>query len=247
MKTAKADPTSPQWEATAVPLAEIIKHPPWQVRVKLDERAVKRYEDMSRAGMEPPPIKVARVGKKLYLIDGWHRMEAGALRINPGLHAGPEVDVLLADLTRQEAIWEAAKANLNHGVQYKSKELHGVFKAFIKAKKHIKPDGRYMSYREMAPHIGKGHTTLRAWMFKYFRSIAHEIGGTEEGNPEASQPPNPDWEEEHKNAALESLEAVVQRLDLLTPEARWLIVQRLEEARTEALTLGVLKPPPEDF
>jgi hypothetical protein len=235
------------WVEEGVPLGDIIKHAPWQVRAKLDDRAVKRYSDMTNAGSLPPPIKVARVGGKLFLVDGWHRMAAGALQVSRDLVAGDEVAVLMADMTKDEAAWEAAKANMGHGVPLNAKDLHAVFKAFVRAKRHVKPDGTLMSYRDIAPHIGKPHTTIRYWMRKYFPVIAAKMGGMENGNPEAGEPPLADAVEEHKAQALEGLLNLTQRLDLLTPEARWEVVQHLDKAREDAVKLGVKEPEPADF
>ncbi len=235
------------WAEESVPLDDIVKHAPWQVRTKLDESAITRYSKMTQAGSVPPPIKVARVKGKLYLVDGWHRMEAGALQTHRGLGEGYEVVALVAEMTREEAMWEAAKANMGHGVPLKGKDLHAVFKAFIKAKRHVKADGSLMSYREIAPLIGRPHTTIRHWMLRYFPATAAKMGGNENGNPEAGEPPLVDVVLEHKAAALEGLLGLTQRLDLLTPEARWEVLQHLDEARQEALRLGVREPEPADF
>jgi hypothetical protein len=234
-----------EWRDEWVPLPKVIRHGPLQVRQKLDPRAVKRYADMTRAGSVPPPIKVGRVRGHLYLLDGWHRMEAGALQVQSGLD-GEMVRATVAHMSRQEATWEAAKANLGHGVQYRSRELHEVFKAFIKAKRHVKPDGSTMSYREIGPVIGKPHTTIRTWMLKYFPKLAADMGGVEHGNKDADAP-SVSIENEHEAAVLQALRDVSQRLALLTPEARWELVRDLEAAREAALKMGVTQPRPENF
>lgn len=244
--TSKA-PQARQWSEEWVPLDDIIKHAPWQVRTKLDDKAITRYAEMTRAGSVPPPIKVARIKGKLYLVDGWHRMAANALQVSQALGNGFEVTALVANLTQAEAMWEAAQANMGHGVPLKSKELHAVFKAFVRAKKHVKPNGALMSYREIAPFIGKPHTTIRGWMLRYFPSVAAKMGGSENGNPEATQPSLPDAAEQHRAIALEELLNVTQRLDLLTPEARWEVLQHIEKARDEAVRLGVKEPEQPDF
>jgi hypothetical protein len=234
---------TPTWTYEWVPIDSIIKHSAWQVRDKLDPRAVKRYQDMTNAGSAPPPIKVGRVNGRLYLLDGWHRMEAGAFKSS----SAGEVLAEVADLTQADAMWEAAKANLGHGVQYKPKDLHAVFKAFIKSKKYIKSNGKPMSYREMSPIIGKGHTTIRSWMLKYFPKLARELGGLDHGNQEATTPPAPQLAGEHHLAAFEALQTITQRFDLITPEARWVILRRLETLQEKAAELGVKEPPKPDF
>jgi hypothetical protein len=242
----RAAPAEPQWREEWVLFSKIIRHAPFQPRRKLDAAAVKRYAEMTRAGSKPPPIKVGRTKGVLYLLDGWHRMEAGALETLDGLD-GLEVRVLLADMGRSEAAWVAAQANLAHGVQYKGRELHEVFKAFIKAKQHVRPDGRLLSYREIAPFIGKPHTTIRTWMIRYFPKVAAAMGGGEQGNTEAEPAAPPTIEEEHKAAALGALREVTQRLEVLTPEARWELVQQLDEAREAAIRLGMREPRGEEF
>lgn len=243
MTTKKTPGTQPVWTHEWVALNSIIKHPSWQMRAKLDAKAVKRYAEMTAAGSQPPPIKVGRVDKHLYLLDGWHRMEAGALKKD----ALDNVFVEIADLNKPEAIWEAAKANLDHGVQYKPKDLHSVFKAFITSKKYLKPNGRPMSYREMAPILGKGHTTIRTWMLKFFPKLARELGGKDHGNEDATMPPLPDFREEHYAQSVEALLSVTQRLNLITPEDRWKILQSLDQLQQKAMKLGVKEPHQEDF
>ncbi len=235
--------TSPQWTHQWVALDSIIKHQPWQVRGKLDQKAINRYADMTAAGSVPPPIRLGRVKGRLYLLDGWHRMEAGALKRS----SLGEVWVEVADLSQTEAIWEAAQANLGHGVQYSSKDLHAVFKAFIKAKKHIKSNGQLMSYREMSPIIGKPHTTIRAWMLKYFPTVARQYSGDDHGNRDAGPNSVMEIRDEHREVSLQALQAISQRLDLVTPETRWLIARDLEALHSRAVALGILQPPPEDF
>lgn len=243
--TASAQAVS--WAEEWVSPEDIIKHAPWQVRRNLDAAAVKKYRDMTKAGSTPPPIKLARVRGKLYLVDGWHRMEAGALQVTRGLD-GQEVLAEVAPMSDGEARWAAAQANLGHGVPLKAAELHAVFKAYIKAKQHLKPDGTLRSYRDMAPIIGKPHTTIRTWMLKYFPAVARQMAG-ERGNPEPEMPSGPliDPIAENFHAACEGILAVRQRLDILTPEDRWDLVNQLEGAREEALRLGVKEPPSEDF
>lgn len=74
-----------QWREEWVRLDTIIQHSPLQVRNKLDNKAVRQYHDWTKAGREPPPIRLGLVNGRVYLVDGWHRMAAGALvtRVGP--------------------------------------------------------------------------------------------------------------------------------------------------------------------
>lgn len=79
----KTAPTSArEWRQEYIPLDKIVKHQPFQVRRKLDSRAIRLYRTQHDAGQTPPPIKVARVAGQYYLLDGWHRMAAGALEVS---------------------------------------------------------------------------------------------------------------------------------------------------------------------
>src|ERR1700737_2621635 len=99
--------TGPDWKLEAVHRASIIRHDPLQVRQKIDPATVKRYRDAKNAGQEFPRIRVARVAGKHFLVAGWHRMAAGALEKPPYEEDG-KVDAEVAEMTMEEAGWEAA-------------------------------------------------------------------------------------------------------------------------------------------
>lgn len=158
-----------------VTLDSILTVPGWQVRTRLNAPTVRRYADLMERGQSLPPIKAATIGGKLYLMDGAHRMEAARL-------AG-KIDIpaeIVEGLSEADARWEAASANLTHGLPLKPKEHRAVFRAFVEAGKHRK-GGRYHSYREMASDLGgiRAHTTLRNWMKKDFPKIAKAMGDDE--------------------------------------------------------------------
>lgn len=166
------------WEEQFVPLAAIIKHQPFQVRKALDKAAVRRYGEMTRAGKVAPPIKVALIRGSHFLLDGWHRMAAGALNI-----AGDDVLALVASMTDKQAMWEAANANTAHGVPLKAAEMRGLFRAFIRSGQHRKARGQPMSYREMQAALGKPHTTLRNWVRADFPKLFERLRADDVGNP----------------------------------------------------------------
>jgi hypothetical protein len=247
---AEAD-TGPQWREEWLPLAKIICHDKLQVRRKLDAGAVRRYADMTKAGKVPPPIKVGRTpAGLLFLVDGWHRIEAGALqRISTFGNEGDEVCALVAELSEAEVRWEAAKANMDHGVPLKLGEYRNVFQAFIKAGKHKGPRGQHLSYRDMSEAIGKGHTTLRNWMMLDFPAIARNMGGTENGNPDAEQPPLLVFSlaEEQCAAAVEAARNALAALPGMTAHLRHELAQQWRAVIDEANRLGVEAPPAEAF
>lgn len=247
-RTDKSQPSSAEatrWTERWVPLASIQKLEDLQVRNKLDPVAIKRYRDAAASGKVFPPIKVGRIKDgRLYLVDGWHRLEAGAVSTNEETFVGdgPEVLVEVADLTEAEVRWEAARANLEHGVPLKSGEMRGVFRAFIKAGKHRKRRGELMSYRDMAAEVCKPHTTLRRWLMEDFPRLAAKMGGSEGGNPQAEPAESIPLEEIHLVEGLRAAETLRISLSAMTPQGRWEVAAAVRDLLTEAERLGTSRP-----
>ena len=173
------------WTEAYIPLASIIKHPPFQIRKGLDASAVRRYAELTAAGRVAPLIEVALIGSAHYLLSGWHRMEAGALTTT----ADDQVLVRIAAMTSSQALWHAAQANEAHGVPLKTSERRRHFSAFIKSGKHKLAKGRLMSYREMGVALAKPHTTIRNWVREDFPRLFRSIGEGS-GNPSPGLPPH---------------------------------------------------------
>ena len=75
-----------QWREDTLALGDIELHPDFQFRVEgVDRQHVRTLLRMLEAGKSLPPVKAARIGKALYLVDGFHRYFAhedyGAERI----------------------------------------------------------------------------------------------------------------------------------------------------------------------
>jgi len=233
------------WALEWIPLADIQRLDYLQVRSRLDPQAVRTYRQMTQAGSVAPPIKVARVPSgALYLLDGWHRFEAGALNVSDG-----EVRALVATMSEPDARWEAATANRDHGVPLKSSEVRKVFRAFIEAGRHRKGRGQIMSYREMAPVIRKPHTTLRNWMREDFPKLFRAMGGGEGGNAEAGPPvveavPLADHLERQ---ALEALAEARRGFPEMTPEGRGAVLGQLRRLMAELEKQGARERHPEEF
>jgi hypothetical protein len=239
----------PNWVAQWIPLQAVTKLDALQVRHKLDPAAVKRYGDMTRNGSTPPPIKVARTpAGALFLVDGWHRLEAGALETRPSFDVhGDEVLAEVAELSEAQARWEAARANLGHGVPLKPREMRNVFRAFIKAGQHKKgPRGALMSYREMSQHIaGISHTSLRNWMAKDFHRLFQDMGGVEHGNDQAQQPPTVplSFAEQQALQAIHAAKEARDGLHQLTPQGRRDLFAVWQDAMSEAESNGLTVAP----
>ena len=212
-----------------------------QVRHRLDAGAVKLYRDWTAAGRVPPPIKLGRTkAGALFLVDGWHRLEAGALDIEKDFD-GPMVRALVADLTEAGIRWEAARANMAHGVALKASEYREVFRAFVKAAKHRDGAGKLLSYREMSPMVGKGHTTIRTWMQKDFPSVFAAMGGDEHGNNQAEFPPLEarTLADEQCTEAVKAAEAARLAMAGMSPQQRYRVAEGLRAALREAERHGM--------
>jgi hypothetical protein len=163
--------------AQRVALKDILRDDALQVRAKVDHRVVLKYAEKMRAGAEFPPIKLARINGSLYLVDGWHRF--GAACENDQWYLWADI----SDMTLDEARWQAAKANTQHGLPLKTREYRDVFRAFIDSDQHTQGK-KLMPYREIATQIGKPFSTIRNWMeadyprlFKKYQQNANGVPG----------------------------------------------------------------------
>lgn len=147
-------------EVVRVAREDIVKNPEWQLREKLNASRVKHYRSVYKSGASMPPITLAEIKGTLYLIDGWHRCEA---QIELGWL---NFDAIITPMSKTEARWKAASANLTHGESYKKSERKKAFNVFISTKQNKAEEGRLMSYREMALAFGGDptHVTIRNWV-----------------------------------------------------------------------------------
>lgn len=234
-------PEEPQWTETWVRPESVVRLSGLQVRPSLDQRALKRYRQMTDAGQVPPPIKVARVPDgTLYLVDGWHRMAAGALRFNA---SGTKVRALVAPLSEHATRWQAAAANMAHGVPLKARAYHNVFKSFIRAGQHRKNSEETMSYREIGERLGFGHTTVRNWMKQYFPKLYLAMGAEPRGDPGAG-PNHPlrDFREDYFEEAMRVADNLRTGLPKMTETQRYDIVEAMRRVAAAAEALGTAKP-----
>lgn len=175
LMNAPADLSSP-WESAeeqTVFIQRIKRDQRFQMRKKTDPSTIKRYMTIYQAEKAMPPVKIGLIEGVPHLIDGWHRLAA--------LEAlGEEkAAALVIECGKQQALWLAASANLEHGLPLKAAELRAVFQALVQTKKHRDARGRLLSYRNIGQIIGKPHTTIRHWMMKDFPKVAAEYGGDE--------------------------------------------------------------------
>jgi hypothetical protein len=205
---------------TAVPIrakvliADIVQDPLFQVREKLDLGTVNKYANAMKSGSEFPPVEVMRVNGVPMQVDGWHRMAAAR-------KAGfAEILANVTEGTEDDLRWEAAKANLAHGLPLKSKEVRTVFRAYVKSGQHRIRGRRVKPARDIAKDLQGAvhHGTILNWMKSDFPTIYRAMVGREL-EPEGGL----------KGDVLSSAErmerAVYKAVDEITANARGIIDQ----------------------
>lgn len=83
-------------KVSKVPIAEIRTDRDTQTRAELNQTTINEYAAEMKSGDQFPPIVVFRVGKELWLVDGFHRLEAaklcGKTEIDAEIHEGTSLD-----------------------------------------------------------------------------------------------------------------------------------------------------------
>ena len=122
----------PNWKLERLAVADVRQHPDFQMRVAgIDPNHVKRLAGQLRAGEALPDIEVARIGKALYALDGFHRLEA---------HRGEgltDIDAKVARMSLQEAKARAGLANLRHGKGLSRADKQAAFDRYIATGSHL--------------------------------------------------------------------------------------------------------------
>lgn len=218
-------------ETRKVRLRDLLLDRRFQVRRALDQGTINRYASIYKNEAPMPPIEVAVVKGVLVVTDGWHRVEA--LR-SLGV---AEVEARVEEMTDREALWRAARANLQHGLPLKAAEHRNVFRAYIRARQHL--DGRRLkSYREIASDLGgvRSHQTISNWMHRDFPRIAQEMSKEETtgtgGLKETRMKTFRDVVREHlgdASLALRGIESPLERGEMIAE-----IEEMLQEAKQAA-------------
>ena len=224
-----------------VAIAELVRDEDLQVRTKLDEATIRAYAGKYKAGVDMAPVKVAVVGGVPLVVDGWHRLAALESIGSPTAPA-----IVIEGMTRADAEWMAAKANVAHGLPLKAKEVQNVFRAYIRARKHIKGRGKLKTYREIAEELGTGNSfnTVRRWMIRDYPDIAKRMGGAEDFKGKGGLK-EIDNEARYLGLATKAVDqAVAAARGLTSEEARGVLIAELEAAIGAVKAAGPWVPPP---
>lgn len=216
MKKTKRGPDWP-WEVSdssrVIDVAAIVRDDEFQARQGTLPHVAKRYANEMQAGVKFPPVSLGDVGGVLYLLAGWHRMEAAA-----AINGHSAVEATVRAMSKAEALWEAAASNLKHGQPISPREKRNVLRAYIKAGKHKSGREIVKSYRDIGAELGIKHTTLYRWMELDHPHTFKAMG--KDGTPrENSGPPEIDPDPENVRRAQQALRDLRHYSDSLLSSA----------------------------
>lgn len=140
-----------QWQAGDLPVDSVRTHKDLQFRAQgLSPQNLSRITRALEAGGEAKdPIRVARIGKALYVVDGFHRLEAYR---KVGRSTVP---ALVAKMNLQEARSSARAFNAMNGRSYSRADKELVWGTYLAEGNHMDALGNVKSCREIAQELGQ--------------------------------------------------------------------------------------------
>jgi hypothetical protein len=108
-----------------IQISELVRDPKLRVRLQSDPDAVAQYRELLSAGVKLPPVKVAQVGEKLLLIDGYMHVEAAE---SNGQATVPAVIILCS---MDDCVRMLITANQTHGLRLTSADKRNGVKIAI--------------------------------------------------------------------------------------------------------------------
>jgi transposase-like protein len=144
-----------------IDLAKIRLNGGTQPRVEIDDELVIEYANAMADRVAFPPVVVFYDGTDYWLADGFHRVKAARHRLLKQI----ECDVRQG--TQQDAQWFSFGANQAHGLRRTPEDKQ---RAIRQALSH--PNGQGLSDREIARHIGCGHS----WVSKIRETMTVHSG-----------------------------------------------------------------------
>ncbi len=223
-------------------MTEVLERPEFQNRPEgLDPKHVRKLR-ASLGGLEPiEPISVAQVGKALYVVDGFHRLEAHRQDKREQIQA----KVARMSLSEAEAHAKTV-ANTRHGKNLTREGKRKLWEAFLAAGRHLKADGTLKSPRAIAGELNGlySHQTIRNLLRA--AGLADELEAIGVSRWEQEEPTLQELEEEREaeaEMALQRFAAIVPTLQdegirgrLLHTARDW--VDRLERGETLGADFG---------
>lgn len=148
-----------QWADLELPVEAVGEHPALQFRVGgLSRPHLNKLVRTLQAGGEPlEAVRVARIGKALWLIDGHHRLEAHRVA------ARETIAAKVARMPLQEAKDAARLANAKHGKGMSRADKALAWGSYVADGKHLDGEGELKASRVIAEELGQlwSHETIR--------------------------------------------------------------------------------------
>lgn len=147
------------WRREVLTIADVHEHPQFQLRAEgLSRPHLSRLMRTLENGEALPPIQAARIGKALYVLDGFHRLAAH----KQSGRATIEADV--ARMALGDARDVARLANTKHGKNLGRADKAAVWDDYVGAGKHLASPGVPKASRVIAVELNQlySHETIRA-------------------------------------------------------------------------------------
>ena len=147
-----------QWKPQRLAIASVRERAELQMRHgALDLRHVKELARAMADGRDVPPIKVARLGKALCVVDGFHRLAAAK---SLDLEA---IEALVVRMDLREARAFARGANEGHGKRTTARDKRKAFASYIEDGAHLDAHGNLKSGRTIASEKCGGYSHTRVY------------------------------------------------------------------------------------
>lgn len=138
-----------QWKEETLAVSAVKEREDLQVRANgTDPTVVRQYVRVLEQGGDMKPVKVARINKALYLIDGFHRLAAHREAGRGALKA------IVARMSMAEAQAEALTANTRHGKPLTRADKDRMLKLYVERDMHRNQWGITKPCRTMSADLG---------------------------------------------------------------------------------------------
>lgn len=210
-------------KSTKISIAKLEISQQLQPRAGLDRDTVEEYAQLLKDGTKLPPIECVSCGDRIYVTDGFHRIEGAKLA------SLDRIDAVVVDGTWSEAVWAAAGANRTHGLKRSTADKRRATAMVLSD-----PQFALLSDREIAKHIGVTHPFVAAMRKRLGDDDAEgEMEHGDEGEKPATVDDSPTGEEsdtveERMQAAKKTLATLGNAIAAIETEAKDLLDNRPE-------------------
>lgn len=227
-------------EPIQLTIEEIIVAPEvFQIRDKINKEKVKEYKAAYRNETNMPPVLIANVKKVLYLVDGFHRIEAlkelGQRYVDAFIFHTANID---------NARFHGALENTKNGLPLKSAEKERIFDLYIQARKYRCVESGYKSIRQIARDLGFwSPNTVSSRLRKHYGAIYKHIISTYPASEEWRETLSSRKPDEHfrkktpAEQAIETLTSVYKQIPVFSSKERGYLVAACK-ALEKALNAG---------